>query len=87
MRIICAWCQKDIDDKGPLQMGDRNVSHGMCKKCYDKAMKEIDGMKVGQNMDLPAETFDDLPTTKYDETKCIHGVPGNQWCDGCESEV
>jgi len=31
--------------------------------------------------------MNDLPVSKKDEIKCVHGVPGTEWCDGCESEV
>ena len=41
MKIECAWCQKPMGEKDPLN--DERVSHGICKQCSDKMFKEIEG--------------------------------------------
>ena len=42
MRIICAWCPKDL---GAVQDLDDTVTHGVCKPCYDRVMDEIQAKK------------------------------------------
>jgi len=31
MRIICAWCGKDMGEQPPYD--DKRVSHGICESC------------------------------------------------------
>jgi hypothetical protein len=31
MRVICAWCEKFIKEKEPIN--NRTISHGICDKC------------------------------------------------------
>lgn len=40
MKIVCAWCQKDLGEKEPLE--DKNVTHGICVDCLIKANQEIE---------------------------------------------
>lgn len=35
MKVVCAWCERDLDDIEPKN--DKSISHGMCRYC---AMKE-----------------------------------------------
>jgi len=53
MKIICAWCKKEIEEKEPYE--DPDISHSICQECIDrKSLKEDkiknhlfqDGMKV-----------------------------------------
>ena len=37
-KIICAWCGKEIGDS---KNGEGKDSHGICIKCYEKAMEEL----------------------------------------------
>jgi hypothetical protein len=37
MKVICAWCGKDLGEKEPLN--DQRTSHGMCEGC-EKGMGE-----------------------------------------------
>lgn len=36
----CAWCLKLMGETPPLS--DKNVTHGICKECEDKLMKDIE---------------------------------------------
>ncbi len=36
MKVICAWCNKDMGEKG----GKAGVSHGVCEECLTKLLKE-----------------------------------------------
>jgi len=39
MKVVCAWCNKDMGEKEPTKGRQRNeVTHGMCDKCYKKQM-------------------------------------------------
>ena len=38
MIILCAWCQKNLGEKEPLD--DQSITHGMCQDCYDKFFEE-----------------------------------------------
>ncbi len=38
MRVVCAWCNKDMGEKDGE--GVRGVSHGLCRECFDKVMSE-----------------------------------------------
>ena len=40
MKMICAWCLKDLGDKHPEQPG---ISHGICASCAKKILEEKDG--------------------------------------------
>ena len=33
MRRVCAWCQKDLGEKEPLD--NKTLTHGLCKECGD----------------------------------------------------
>ena len=37
MRIVCAWCGKEIGKKGN---DDEEVSHGLCEECFAKLEAE-----------------------------------------------
>ena len=38
MKIVCAWCGKDMEEKnGNYEDG---VSHGMCEECFTKIKAE-----------------------------------------------
>lgn len=46
MRVVCAWCSKDMGEKDGE--GVRGVSHGLCRECFDKVMPgEENGIMMG----------------------------------------
>jgi len=40
MIIQCAWCNKYLGEKEPLD--DKGVTHGMCPGCFEKEIAKID---------------------------------------------
>ena len=46
MKVICAWCLKDMGTKeclnSGLAEGEEPVSHGLCSECRVKVMAEIE---------------------------------------------
>lgn len=43
MKIICAWCGKDMGEKEPTQGKWKDeITHGMCEECYKKEIEEIE---------------------------------------------
>jgi len=38
--VKCGWCGKAMGEKDG--QGISGISHGMCKKCYDKAMADME---------------------------------------------
>jgi hypothetical protein len=44
MIIQCAWCLKMVGEKAPLS--DRSVTHGICKECQQKMMKQAGMMEL-----------------------------------------
>ena len=38
MKIVCAWCDKDMGEKPPYE--DKGVTHGICPECYREMMPE-----------------------------------------------
>ena len=44
MIIECAWCDRKMGEKEPLS--DKRVSHGICKKCSKKVLKESEEKKI-----------------------------------------
>ena len=42
MKVVCAWCGKDMREKEPLE--DKSITHGMCEECYEK----MTGAKGGE---------------------------------------
>lgn len=40
MKVICAWCGKVIQEGEPDK--DGKVSHGACKECAEKIMRDIE---------------------------------------------
>lgn len=47
MRVVCAWCNKYIKDKEPLE--DKRISHGICGVCYEKEVNQIDEHYGGED--------------------------------------
>ena len=39
MKIVCAWCKKNMGDKPPLK--DMSTSHGMCEECFEKEVEKL----------------------------------------------
>ncbi len=44
MKIVCAWCGKDMGEKKPLK--DKSVTHGMCEECLDKVEVKGKGKRI-----------------------------------------
>ena len=38
LKVVCAWCGKDIGEKDG--QGQEGISHGMCDECYVKWREE-----------------------------------------------
>ncbi len=50
MKIVCAWCGKDIGEKDGK--GEKGVSHGMCEECLAKMeAKAENGISVDNEPD------------------------------------
>jgi hypothetical protein len=39
----CAWCLLMLGESPPYS--DKSVTHGMCEKCSDKMMREVEKMQ------------------------------------------
>lgn len=45
MKILCAWCGKDLGTKEPLE--DTRTSHGICPECHrDLQMPPFGGAEI-----------------------------------------
>lgn len=44
MRVKCAWCDLDMGVKEPVE--DNSVSHGICPKCFEVVMLEIEEIRL-----------------------------------------
>ena len=42
MKIVCAWCGKDMGEKEGK--GIEGISHSICDQCADKLVMEMKGM-------------------------------------------
>ena len=40
MKIVCAWCGKDMGEKDGR--GVEGVTHGQCKQCFTKFMAKVE---------------------------------------------
>lgn len=40
MRIVCAWCGKDIGEKKCEGEEEEEVTHGLCEKCFARLEAE-----------------------------------------------
>ncbi len=50
-RVICSWCNRIIKE------GVEPVTHGICPKCADVVMEEIDEEEGEDNEDQRKKTF------------------------------
>jgi len=42
LKVVCAWCTKTIEvKKVDCESSEIGLSHGICKKCKDKALEEV----------------------------------------------
>lgn len=46
MKIVCAWCGKDLGEKPPLE--DKETTHGICEECAAKFKESIGEQKDRQ---------------------------------------
>lgn len=42
LKIVCAWCNKDMGEKPSQQSG---ITHGICESCKQKALKKLEQKK------------------------------------------
>lgn len=40
MKIICAWCKKDMGETP--EGGPDTVTHGICESCYEDAEEDLE---------------------------------------------
>lgn len=40
IKIICAWCEKDMGEKESLG-SESTISHGICEECAKKVMDDL----------------------------------------------
>lgn len=40
MKIVCAWCKKDMGEKEPKE--DERITHAICAGCKMRMVKEMD---------------------------------------------
>jgi hypothetical protein len=40
LTVVCAWCKKLIK-----QGNSKDISHGICKECFNVVIKKIEGLK------------------------------------------
>lgn len=38
MKVVCAWCGKDMGEKEPFD--DESTTHGMCPECYEEEINK-----------------------------------------------
>jgi hypothetical protein len=48
MKVICAWCKKDLGDKEPLE--EKTISHSICENCYSSIIDSIPSMPLSKDM-------------------------------------
>lgn len=48
MKVICAWCKKDLGEKEPLE--EKIVSHGICGECSSSIIDSIPSMPLSKDM-------------------------------------
>ena len=47
LKVICAWCTKTMEVREiHCEFSESTVSHGICKKCKDKALEELRNEKL-----------------------------------------
>jgi len=49
VKVICSYCRKTIGKIEPFN--DHNVSHGMCKECYNHYKDQIKGLSLDKFLD------------------------------------
>ena len=40
MKVICAWCNKDMGEKGGKDV--EGISHGVCEECLTRLLAEME---------------------------------------------
>ena len=75
MKVICAWCKKDMGEKG--DPSDKRVSHGMCQKCFDEREdNKISKCPICNTILEKGDTFKKGTRTLQ-----------NWWCEGCQEYI
>ena len=44
MKVVCAWCGKNMGEKPPIE--DTDVTHDMCLDCYQKELSKINRRRI-----------------------------------------
>ena len=45
MKIVCAWCEKDLGTKEVNSGSGAEITHGVCPECAKKVMNEYRDIK------------------------------------------
>jgi len=59
MRIVCAWCGKELGEKEPLE--DKRITHGICPECLAKYFPEKKINSTGGNPKSIYRSVAELP--------------------------
>lgn len=51
MKVVCAWCGKDMGEKPPYE--DTDSTHAICPKCYRKVRGKEEGGKMPHDKSSP----------------------------------
>ena len=49
MVVMCSWCKKVLGEKEPFE--NKNITHGLCDKCFAKQMSEIKKRRINHIFD------------------------------------
>lgn len=71
MKIVCAWCKKEMGEKEPL--GDKSISHTICRECSIEylGVDPVEGKKVMKTNHEPKKV-----TILKNTSTCEYRVPG-----------
>jgi hypothetical protein len=42
MRVVCAWCKKEMTNEKHPTADEELISHSICNKCLTEAMAEVE---------------------------------------------
>lgn len=49
MILLCSFCRKNLGEKEPYE--NRNITHGMCRECYERMLKQLEGISFDEYLD------------------------------------
>ena len=44
MKVLCAWCKKDLGEKSPLE--NKSISHAICSECEARMEAQTDAIEI-----------------------------------------